>query len=292
MPTWRALLPRCSPAAVSDLEQGQWVFKPALGHEGRNIRIRGVTDPNAWQRIVRTVRKDPDAWTAQRRFDVVPMPTPDGLLYPCLGVYVIDGKVAGCYGRMGSQPLIDEHCREVAVLVRPGRARGFRKVASWSGKRSLMPGCRRKGLVALGQARPVRPDENRLRVLAFHPHPLGPPAAGKFVLIADLPGEDAVHLGLALASRGYRPVPLFNACTGPGELINQLPITRGSRPVPTTSRRSSLRPAPRPSFCWTPSGAVRRRHSHLACSTIGGRCFPKIFPLGRALQQAELPTSC
>ena len=118
MPTWRSLLPQtCSPAEVSDLERGQWVLKPALGHEGRNIRIRGVTDANAWQRIVRTVRKHPAAWQ-RRRFDVVPLPTPEGLLYPCLGVYVIDGKVAGCYGRMAPQPLIDEHCREVAVLVR------------------------------------------------------------------------------------------------------------------------------------------------------------------------------
>ena len=110
--------PDCSPAAVNDLEDGQWVLKPALGREGRDVCIRGVTDPNAWRRIVRTVRDRPDAWPAQRRFDVVPLPTPEGLLYPCLGVYVIDGEVAGCYGRMGTQPIVDNRCHEVAVLVR------------------------------------------------------------------------------------------------------------------------------------------------------------------------------
>jgi nucleoside-diphosphate-sugar epimerase/glutathionylspermidine synthase len=119
LPTWRSLLPEtCSPADVRDLAGGEWVLKPALGHEGRNIRIRGVTDPNDWRQIVETVHRHPDAWSAQRRFDVVPVATPEGFAYPCLGVYVINGQVAGCYGRLASQPLLDEHCREVVVLVR------------------------------------------------------------------------------------------------------------------------------------------------------------------------------
>src|SRR5262249_3457696 len=98
LPTWCSLLPEtCSPAEVRDLARGEWVLKPPLGREGRHIGIRGITDANDWQRIARTVRKQSHAWSAQRRFDVVPLPTPEGLLYPCLGVYVINGKVAGCY---------------------------------------------------------------------------------------------------------------------------------------------------------------------------------------------------
>lgn len=34
-------------------------------------------------------------------------------------------------------------------------------------------------------------------------------------LVIDLPGVTSVHLGLALAALGYRPVPLFNACPPP-----------------------------------------------------------------------------
>jgi hypothetical protein len=49
------------------------------------------------------------------------------------------------------------------------------------------------------------------------------------VLIVDLPGAEAVHLGLALAGHGYRPVPLYNGCTGPSELIGQKPILRALR---------------------------------------------------------------
>src|SRR5947209_18025924 len=36
-----------------------------------------------------------------------------------------------------------------------------------------------------------------------------PPAADRVALVVDLPGAASVHLGLALAAAGYRPVPLF-----------------------------------------------------------------------------------
>lgn len=56
-----------------------------------------------------------------------------------------------------------------------------------------------------------------------------PPPAQNAVLIVDLPGAEGVHLGLALAGRGYRPVPLYNGCTGPSELLDQGPILRALR---------------------------------------------------------------
>lgn len=47
-----------------------------------------------------------------------------------------------------------------------------------------------------------------------------PPAADRVALVIDLPGAESVAWGLALANRGYRPVPLFNA----------VPIPVGDRP--------------------------------------------------------------
>jgi hypothetical protein len=56
-----------------------------------------------------------------------------------------------------------------------------------------------------------------------------PGVGEKVVLIVDLPGKESVQTGLALAGRGYRPVPLYNGCTGPAEVINQGPIIEALR---------------------------------------------------------------
>ncbi len=56
-----------------------------------------------------------------------------------------------------------------------------------------------------------------------------PPPAPNAMLILDLPGSEGVHLGLALAGLGYRPVPMYNGCTGPSELLDQGPILRALR---------------------------------------------------------------
>lgn len=41
-----------------------------------------------------------------------------------------------------------------------------------------------------------------------------PPADGKAALVLDLPGAQGVDLAVALAARGYRPIPLYNAAPG------------------------------------------------------------------------------
>src|SRR4051812_27302380 len=55
------------------------------------------------------------------------------------------------------------------------------------------------------------------------------PAPGDTLAVVDLPGAESVWMGLALAGRGYRPVPLFNACTGPCEVIDQAGILTALR---------------------------------------------------------------
>jgi hypothetical protein len=45
-------------------------------------------------------------------------------------------------------------------------------------------------------------------------------------LIVDLPGVQSVDTGLALALKGYRPVPLYNCCDGPSPVVAVFPIIR------------------------------------------------------------------
>lgn len=46
-----------------------------------------------------------------------------------------------------------------------------------------------------------------------------PPASGDAALVLDLPGAAGVLAGLALAGRGYRPVPLYNAVPAPSRAL-------------------------------------------------------------------------
>jgi hypothetical protein len=45
-------------------------------------------------------------------------------------------------------------------------------------------------------------------------------------IVVDLPGDESVLMGLALAARGYRPVPLFNGTWGPNAVVPVDAITR------------------------------------------------------------------
>jgi glutathionylspermidine synthase len=117
---WRALLPETrDPREVAWRREAGWVLKPAFGRVGEAIGIVGVTDPKEWRQIARSVRWNPGQWVAQRRFDELPVPSPQGPVFVCLGVYTVDGRAAGAYGRIADRPLTDSRSRDAAVLVRP-----------------------------------------------------------------------------------------------------------------------------------------------------------------------------
>ncbi len=80
-----------------------------------------------------------------------------------------------------------------------------------------------------------------------------PPSGDKVALLLDLPGPQGILTGLALAARGYRPVPLYNALPSPsGErpfdplaggalvAVNVLPILQALRAGAEQLARLSL----------------------------------------------------
>jgi hypothetical protein len=118
LPTWRALLPetrelRDAPWQTSD----EWIVKPALGRVGEGIGMRGVVEPKEMRRIARDARWWPSAWVAQRRFHLVPVDVANVRVFPCLGVYTLDSRVIGAYGRLAERPLIDSRAADAAVLA-------------------------------------------------------------------------------------------------------------------------------------------------------------------------------
>jgi glutathionylspermidine synthase len=117
MPTWRALLPETrDPRDVPWQRDKQWIVKPALGRVGEGIGMRDLVESRDWKWIHRSARFWPGSWVAQRRFEVVPVDVAGVLWYPCLGVYTVDDRVVGAYGRLATRPLIDARATDAAVL--------------------------------------------------------------------------------------------------------------------------------------------------------------------------------
>jgi hypothetical protein len=103
------------------------------------------------------------------------------------------------------------------------------------------------------------------------------------VVIADLPGAEAVQAGLQLAQRGFCPVPLFNGTSGPSAAIDVQPITRALIAGAESLKLRTIAPAAPPAFLLD----ARRRGEGLALKpgTYDNRwvTLPQDFPSGALL---------
>ena len=98
------------------------MLKPALGRVGEGVGIAEALDAREWKKIQRAAAWWPGHWIAQRRFRTAPLdgahagPAARPAMFPCLGVYTVNGRVAGAYGRLAPRPLIDARAADAAVL--------------------------------------------------------------------------------------------------------------------------------------------------------------------------------
>jgi glutathionylspermidine synthase len=118
MPTWRRLLPDTrDPRDVAWARSAEWLVKPALGRVGEGVGMAGLVDGKEMRRIARSARWHPGTWIAQRRFETLPIEIGDERRFPCLGVYTVDGRVAGAYARLSATPLVDARAVDAALLA-------------------------------------------------------------------------------------------------------------------------------------------------------------------------------
>ena len=75
-----------------------------------------------------------------------------------------------------------------------------------------------------------------------------PAPADHTAIIVNLDGAESVILGLALAQRGYRPVPLYNSCDGPGAIVPLREIVGGLVSGVELLQQLNLDPAAPPAF--------------------------------------------
>lgn len=121
VPTWKSLLPETrDPKQINPGESG-WIYKPALGRVGEGISILEAISEKESQLIKKAVHRSPGAWVAQRRFTSQPLADRLGESYHlCVGVFTVNGKCAGFYGRISPYPRIDHRAKDIPVLVWKG----------------------------------------------------------------------------------------------------------------------------------------------------------------------------
>jgi hypothetical protein len=114
--TWRALLPPTRGPGRAGRDG--WILKAACSNNGDGVILPGLAGRARRLKAFVESRLRPSQWVAQRRFEATPLRTPAGFVYPCFGVYTIDGVAAGVYGRLAPRPLIDYTAVDAAVLIR------------------------------------------------------------------------------------------------------------------------------------------------------------------------------
>ncbi|MDI3283904.1 glutathionylspermidine synthase family protein [Polyangium sp. 15x6] len=116
--TWRRLLPETrDPRDAPWLRDDGWILKSAYGNTGDTVSMRPHMTALQWANLAFRVSLAPADWVAQRRFTTIPLETPLGPMLPCIGVYTVDGRAAGAYGRVTERPFIDAAATDVAVLI-------------------------------------------------------------------------------------------------------------------------------------------------------------------------------
>jgi glutathionylspermidine synthase len=116
-PLWNELLPETRDVREAEFDTDEWVLKPALGRVGEAVGWRGGVPEKEWRKIRFWAKWFPKSWVAQRRFESVPIETDAGRRHFCLGVYTVNGRAAGIYGRCSESPIINFRAQDVAVLL-------------------------------------------------------------------------------------------------------------------------------------------------------------------------------
>jgi hypothetical protein len=98
-------------------EPDRWVIKGTYSNTGDVVIFPDRCSRR--QRLALAVRiaAQPTAFVAQRRFHTTPVESPRGATQPCIGVYTIDGRVAGAYARLATSNVVDGSAIDVACLV-------------------------------------------------------------------------------------------------------------------------------------------------------------------------------
>ena len=117
METWKNLMPET--VKVKDLGNREgFIFKPVFGRVGEKISIKEACKGDEYSKIMKDVKKHPNKYLAQKKFESLPLKGENGEEYHvCLGSYTINGEHAGIYARISNYPRIDSYAADIPVLI-------------------------------------------------------------------------------------------------------------------------------------------------------------------------------
>lgn len=226
MSTWRALLPDTIEVKDAKGKEG-YIYKPVYGRVGENISIKESCTPEEYKMIMKEVQLLPKTYIAQKRFSSLPLKGKNEEEYHvCLGSYTVDGKHAGFYARISDTPRIDSNAADIPVLIENVTSHEY--FTADENDKVVDFGKTNKGVDAyktwapfgkkwVDWVRPVPFIEMHTEKKPYCVSKLSIPEipdldimGDKTAIVVDLPGEDAVEMGLALVQKGYRPIPIYN----------------------------------------------------------------------------------
>lgn len=115
--TWRRLLPETLEVKDAKNKKG-YIYKPACGRVGEKISIKEACKDDEYKKILKSVKRHPKKYIAQKRFNSEPLIDENGeSFHVCLGSYIVDGKHAGYYARISTTPRIDSNAADIPVLI-------------------------------------------------------------------------------------------------------------------------------------------------------------------------------
>lgn len=239
--TWKELLPDTLEVKAAKGKEG-YIYKPACGRVGEKISIQEACVGTEYKDILKEVKRHPKRFLAQKKFISQPVKGPGGEEYHvCLGSYCVDGKHAGYYARISETPRIDSNAADIPVLISGG---AVCKNNSVPGEERVEQGVAISYDVNIPANNLYRADKEIYKIWAptgkkwvdwvrpvpfvemehftkgygsygtldkgAHRAEYADEAWKDAAFIVDLPGGESVREGIALAKKGYRPIPIFN----------------------------------------------------------------------------------
>jgi len=116
-PTWQRYLPATSPLRVRDLLGSRQVAKPSFGRVGEDIARIDELPYAKRLSIAAGLLLAKGLWIRQNRFESVNLGSAREPLHACVGVYCVDGNVAGCYGRLSPADVVGVSAADAPVFV-------------------------------------------------------------------------------------------------------------------------------------------------------------------------------